>query len=168
VCDQAPVTGPCNDNSSCTTNDTCVNGACTGTPTGAPQLTVTLSPSVLAPANHRMVEVTLTLTAQTECGAPLTAMLVSVTSNQPDDAPGQTDGHTTQDIQGADLGQADTSILLRAERDRVAGERIYTITYSASANGTTVFAQKLVSVQAGHKPPAQATTNPRQKPKPKD
>ena len=55
--------------------------------------------------------------------------LTSVTSNEPDDAPGGGDGSTTGDIQGFDLGTADTAGLLRAERAGSGSGRVYTLTY---------------------------------------
>jgi len=53
-----------------------------------PVLSVSLSPNQLWPANHRLVEVLPTVTASAPSGAPA-VRVVSVTSNEPDDAPGQ-------------------------------------------------------------------------------
>ena len=53
-------------------------------------------------------------------------------SNEPDDAPGGGDGHTTNDIQEADIGTEDYNISLRAERQGKRDGRIYTITYTAT------------------------------------
>src|SRR5262249_1699167 len=77
---------------------------------------------------------------------PLSATLASIVSNEPDDAPGPKDGHTTGDIQGADIGTMDTEFLLRAERDSSGTGRVYTVTYTTmdsaghtkSASGTVI------------------------------
>ena len=62
--------------------------------------------------------------------------LVSVTSNEPDDAAGNRDGNTRNDIVVVD----DDSFRLRAERDDRGSGRVYTITYRATdscGNSTT-------------------------------
>ena len=69
--------------------------------------------------------------------------LISLTSSEPDDAPGGTDGATTQDVQDAAAGTADTTFLLRAERDGNGPGRVYTFIYGArdpSGNATTALA----------------------------
>jgi hypothetical protein len=134
-----------------------------------PHLTIdSVTPNILSPSNHKMVAITVSLTSRTCAGTPVAAILSSITSNQPDDVGGESDGHTTQDIQGAEFGTADTEFFLRAERDRNVGERIYTITYTATANGRTTFTQAEVHVPgSGHKA-AQTLPKPRQKPAPKD
>jgi hypothetical protein len=53
-------------------------------------------------------------------------------SSEPDDAAGNTDGHTTDDIQGATTGTADFAIKLRAERDSEGSGRAYTLVYQAT------------------------------------
>jgi hypothetical protein len=55
--------------------------------------------------------------------------LVSVASNEPDDAPGLGDGKTTNDIQGVMPGTADLAFELRAERDGTGQGRTYSFVY---------------------------------------
>src|SRR5262249_49463141 len=101
------------------------------TDTTPPTLTVSVSPSLLWPPTHRMVDITARITAADVCSTP-TVMLVSVTSNEPDDAAGGGDGTTLQDIQGAAIGTADTSLALRAERAEKGSGRVYTLIYAAT------------------------------------
>ena len=75
--------------------------------------------------------------------------LASVTSNEPDDAPGKGDGNTTGDIQGFDVGTSDTAGFLRAERDGTGSGRVYTLTYVARANGGTCTATVTVPHDRG-------------------
>lgn len=92
-----------------------------------------LDPPELWPPNHRMVAVTATVTASDVCDPnPLTIVLTSVTSDEPDNAPGGGDGNTTNDIQGAELGLPDFSFELRAERAGSGDGRIYTAIYTAT------------------------------------
>jgi hypothetical protein len=65
------------------------------------------------------------------CDPSASVVLASVTSSDPDDAPGGSDGYTTNDIQDASIGTADFDILLRAERTLRRGGRVYTIQYKA-------------------------------------
>jgi parallel beta-helix repeat protein len=110
--------------------------------------TLTATPDVLWPPNHRMVEVKITVVAEDKIDPNLTIELVSVVSSEPEkpeeddkdekpekpekpeDARG--DGRTTDDIQDAETGTLDTSILLRAERAGGGAGRIYTLTYRAT------------------------------------
>jgi large repetitive protein len=65
-----------------------------------------------------MVPITTTVTPSETCGGAITVVLASIMCSEPDDAPGPTDGQTTQDIQGPTSGLADFDFELRAERDR--------------------------------------------------
>jgi len=96
-----------------------------------PVLLVTLDAPPLWPPNHRMVEVQARLTVADACGGA-TYDLVSVVSNEADDAPGNGDGHTTPDIAGAGDVAGDTTFLLRAERSGSGAGRLYTATYAAT------------------------------------
>lgn len=98
--------------------------------TTPPALLVSLEPAVLWPPNHRMVQVTASVSATDACG-PASVSLLSVISSEPDDAPGGGDGATTNDIQGAVAGAPDFEFLLRAERATGGPGRTYTATYRA-------------------------------------
>ncbi|MBZ5639981.1 MAG: DUF2817 domain-containing protein [Acidobacteriia bacterium] len=97
----------------------------------APILTAVASPSVLWPPSHDMVAVHATVVATDACDPSPSFVLASVTSSEPDEAPGDGDGHTTGDIQDATIGTADLDVLLRAERDGNGPGRTYTIEYRA-------------------------------------
>jgi hypothetical protein len=132
---------PCDDGMSCTVNDACHDGVCAGST--APGISVTLSPSVLRPANHQMVTITATVTAMDACGRPLTPILTSITSSEP----GSAEGRTGPDIQGASLGTPDTHFQLRAERSKDGPGRTYTVVYTATGNlGETATASASVFV----------------------
>ena len=103
----------------------------TVTDTTVPSLHVTLTPTSLWPANHKMVRITATVNFADSCGPAPSVVLTSITSSQPDN--GQGDGDTANDIQDAQIGTFDRSFLLRAER--FGGDpngRTYTITYTAT------------------------------------
>jgi len=156
ACSHNPTTNPCDDFNPCTFGDNCATGSCMGTfdaQAGTPTVSSYLvAPTTLTPANHMLVEVTTSLNAQAACGGTLTPILASITSSQSDDAPGPSDGNTVGDIQNAQLGTADYSFLLRAERDRNLGPRIYTITYSVtSSNGVTISEGRTVTVPLNKK-----------------
>lgn len=110
-----------------------------------PSLEVSLSPSVLAPANHRMVTVKATVLANDHCdGDDVDIRLVSIVSNEPADDKG--DGRTQPDIEGAELGTGDLEFLLRAERSGQGLGRVYTVKYRAtdSAGNSTEATAKVV------------------------
>jgi len=112
----------------------------------APTLEVSVTPDSLWPPNHRYVDVAATVAAEDDFDPAPTVSLVSVTSNEPDDAPGGGDGSTRNDVVIVD----DDSFRLRAERDEAGGGRSYTITYrvtDACGNATTGTATVKVPVQ---------------------
>jgi hypothetical protein len=110
-----------------------------------PQITVTLNVAMLCPPNHQLVPVTAVVQATDRCDPALTFRLVSIASNEPDDGLG--DGDTAGDIQGADLGTADGSFLLRAERAGNGAGRAYTVVYRATdSTGNSSTASATVSV----------------------
>jgi hypothetical protein len=112
--------------------------------TTPPELLVGLSPDLLWPPNHRMVDITASFTATDLCSTP-TVVLLSVSSNEPDD--GEDDGGTVDDIQGALPGSADAEFELRAERRSGGDGRIYAATYTATdAAGNTTPATRYVLV----------------------
>ena len=111
-----------------------------GTP---PNVAVDLSPRTLWPANHRMVNIQATVRASDFCGSIVDLKLLSIVSNQPDDATG--DGHSTKDI-AANVGTSDQSFQLRAERSGNT-ERTYTVTYQVTdASGNRAHASAEVVV----------------------
>jgi len=118
----------------------------TVTDTRSPEIAVSLSPTVLWPPFHQMVATAASVTASDLCGGT-TVLLVSIASNEPDDAPGDGDGSTTGDIQGADPGTADFSFSLRAERDGQGEGRVYTVLYEAiDGSGNTAIASAMATV----------------------
>jgi hypothetical protein len=115
--------------------------------TQPPSLQVTLTPTSLWPANHRMVRIDVTINVTDSCGGPPPQVVLnSITSNQPLNGSG--DGNTNGDIQEANFGTFDTSFLLRAER--AGGDpngRTYTVTYTATdASGNQTQASATVHV----------------------
>ena len=110
-----------------------------------PELAVTVSLDSLWPPNHKYVDVNASVSVSDNADSSVTFSLVSVTSNEPDDAPGPADGNTKNDIVIVD---ADT-FRLRAERSNVGTGRIYTITYQATdacGNSTTESATVTVPI----------------------
>jgi predicted extracellular nuclease len=113
----------------------------------APTLDVSVTPDVLFPPNHKYVDVEAIVAVDDDFDSAPTVSLVSVTSNEADDAPGGSDGNTTNDIAVVD----DDSFRLRAERDETGSGRIYTITYRATdacGNSSTESATVTVPVRS--------------------
>jgi hypothetical protein len=128
-----PVTFTATDDSSnssmCSSNVSVVD-------TTPPVIQVTVTPDVLWPPNHRLVDITASVTVADICDPAPTFVLTSITSNEPDNGTG--DGDTAGDIRGAALGTPDLSFRLRAERSGKGDGRVYTIVYTASdASGNT-------------------------------
>ena len=96
-----------------------------------PDIGVTVTPCELWPPNHKMAEIEAIVEVSDTVDPAPAIVLVSVTSNEPEDATGDGDGHTEMDIEGADLGTADLLFLVRAERAAVEEGRIYTVVYCA-------------------------------------
>ncbi len=112
--------------------------------TTPPEISVALDPTLLWPPNHKMRDIAAVVTVTDNCpGAGW--VLASVESNEPDNGPA--DGNTVNDIQGADLGTADDSFQLRAERAGSGSGRIYTATWTATdQNDNTTDASGVVLV----------------------
>jgi predicted extracellular nuclease len=116
-------------------HDPVVVGICEAT---APVVSVTADPDVLWPPNHKYVDVSTTVDV-TDADDNPTVTLLSVTSNEPDNATGNGDGNTVNDIVILD----DDEFQLRAERSGSGDGRVYTITYEvtdACGNSTTASA----------------------------
>jgi hypothetical protein len=115
-------------------DDSTNSSSCTSTvsvaDTVAPEIAVTVIPSVLWPANHALRAVTATVTVTDRCDPSATFRLVSITSSEPDEGLG--DGDAPGDIQDAAVGTPDTVFALRAERSGLGPGRTYTIVYRAT------------------------------------
>lgn len=127
--------------------ETVTTVAITVVDTTPPEISVSVSPDTLWPPNHKMIPVSMDVSVSDNCDADPDIVLISVVSSEPDDARGGGDGHTTNDIQDADIGTEDYNISLRAERQGKGHGRIYTITYEATdASGNNATASATVTV----------------------
>jgi FG-GAP-like repeat/Thrombospondin type 3 repeat len=124
--------------------------------TQPPTLTLHTDPTTLFPPNHEMIPVRVWWEAVDLCDSTgVGVQLVSAVSSEPDDAPGNNDGATTGDIQGADIGTPDTALLLRSERNGKGSGRTYTLSYHAvdhSGNAAPAVATITVPRDEGHGP----------------
>jgi hypothetical protein len=96
-----------------------------------PLVDLMLDPSELWPPNHSLVSVHATVDV-TDC-SPVTVILESVTSNEPDNGIG--DGNHEPDIVGADPGTEDYDFKVRAERSGTGIGRTYTVEYRVTDAG---------------------------------
>ena len=96
----------------------------------APTLKLVLDKTELWPANHKMIPVKTSVSADDSLSGVSTFVLTSITSSEPDNGLG--DGDTADDIQGAQPGTLDTEFMLRAERSGKGNGRVYTVTYTAA------------------------------------
>jgi N-acetylneuraminic acid mutarotase len=120
-----------------------------------PALDVFTDPASLWPPNHEMVQVHIGWDVHDACDPQPEVSMISVTSGEPDDAPGNNDGATANDIQGADIGTPDTQLLLRSERNGQGLGRVYALTYRAidrSGNAVPGLATVTVPHDQGHGP----------------
>jgi hypothetical protein len=114
----------------------------------APSVSCSVSPSKLrTPANnHKLVNITASVTVTDSGSGPNGFTLVSVASSQADSGLGT--GDVPNDIQGWVTNTADLSGQLRAER--YGGERTYTLTYRGyDVAGNTTDCQATVTVSKG-------------------
>jgi hypothetical protein len=92
--------------------------------------------------HHKYVDVSTTVDVIDADEAP-TVTLIGVTSSEPDDATGNGDGDTVDDIVIVD----DEEFQLRAERAGSGDGRVYTITYEVTdACGNSTIASATVNV----------------------
>jgi hypothetical protein len=115
--------------------------------TQPPVVRVRAEPRYLWPPNHELREVEIRVRVRDACGDEddVEVELIEAKSNEPDNGSG--DGNTVNDIQGADLGTDDRSVLLRAERAGNGDGRVYTLTYrvtDAAGNQTDAEAKVYV------------------------
>lgn len=116
-----------------------------------PLISVSVSPDVLWPPNHKMVTIQAEIEVIDICDPDPAVTLVSIVSNEPDDDTG--DGATTGDIQEAAFGTDDREFSLRAERKGDGEDRVYTITYEVEdMSGNTAQAQAIVTVPHSKRP----------------
>jgi len=132
--------------------------------TKPPVVTVSADPAFLWPPNHRMVPVTVTATANDACDPSPQVMLAAVASSEPDDAPGEGDGHTIGDTPGAYPAPPVGEVLLRAEREGAGTGRVYTLTPVATDNsgrvGSAVARVIVPHQQGGATEPVQLEVEP--------
>jgi uncharacterized protein len=110
----------------------------------APTLSVTATPDLLWPPNHKYVTVEASPVYSDNYDTSPDLDLVSVTSNEPDN--GADDGNTVDDIVVVD----DDTFKLRAERSESGTGRVYTITYRVTddcGNSTTASATVMVPLE---------------------
>jgi len=115
--------------------------------TTPPEISVAVSPQILWPPNHKMKTINTIVTVTDPVDPNPQVILESITSNEPDDAPGGGDGNTVDDIQDAEFGTEDYEFSLRAERSGKGEGRVYTITYRVTNfTGATNTATATVTV----------------------
>ncbi len=83
------------------------------------------TPNVLWPPNHKMVPVTIAVSASDAC-SNVTSNIVGVTSDEPVD--GRGDGHTSPDW----IVTGPLTLLVRSERSGTGDGRVYTVTINAA------------------------------------
>jgi hypothetical protein len=102
---------------------------------------VSASPNVLWPPNHKMAPVAVAVSASDVSSPPVTCKITSVTSNEPLIGPGS--GHTAPDWQIT----GDLSVNLRAERSGTGNGRVYTLAVQCTdASNNSSSARTTVSV----------------------
>jgi hypothetical protein len=112
--------------------------------TTPPTLSVELSPSVLWPPNHELINVHATVHVEDLCDANATFVLDRIETLDAGGDGGDPDG---PDVTGADQGTADVDCQLRAERSGAGEGRRYALVYRATDGaGNVVEATAFVEV----------------------
>ena len=104
---------------------------------------LTAAPNTLWPPNHKMVPVTVEVSASDTCGSDLVSRIILVSSNEPGNGLG--DGDTAPDWKLT----GDLTLNLRAERSATGSGRLYTITVECTDAGGNS-ATKTVAVAVPH------------------
>jgi hypothetical protein len=106
-----------------------------------PEMTVTIEPDVLWPPNHKMMPVSVTVTATDNCSSEPLCQITSIASNEQINEIG--DGNTAPDWEITGILTAN----LRAERAGIGSDRIYTATVECTDDvGNSATAQATVTV----------------------
>jgi hypothetical protein len=138
------ATDDSNNSASCASTVTVVD-------TTPPTISLSLSPTLLWPPNHKLWDITATVTVSDVCDPAASFVLTSIVSDEPDNGNG--DGNTNGDIQDAAFGTADTQFRLRAERQGGGDGRVYTVKYTATdGSGNTAQAVGYVFVPHDRRP----------------
>lgn len=116
----------------------------------APTITLTTQAITLSPSNHKYQTVNVSdmvASASDNCDPNVNAsavVIAQVTSDEPDNAPGNSDGNTVDDIV---IAANCKSVQLRAERDDNRNGRVYTVTLKVTdSSGRTTTATRKVTV----------------------
>ena len=114
-----------------------------------PGMSLSASPQVLWPPNHKMVPVTIAVSASDNCDPAPSCMISSVASNEPVNGTG--DGNTSPDWEVT----GDVTVDLRAERSGSGTGRVYTIEgecTDASGNSSADTVEVYVPHDQGDRP----------------
>lgn len=120
-----------------------------------PTITLTTQPITLSPPNHKYQTVSvndMVLSASDNCDPNVNrgaVVIAQVTSDEPENAPGNSDGDTLNDIV---IASDCRSVRLRAERDSNLNGRVYTVTLKvtdSSGNVTTATRKVTVPISPG-------------------
>lgn len=111
----------------------------------APTLNVSFNQSVITDRSHKFIPINATVDVEDELSGFAAFELVSIVSNQAEDAKGS--GNTLVDIEGAEYGTPDTEFSIRAERTGKE-DRVYSVTYKATDKaGNEVFITEKITVK---------------------
>jgi len=111
----------------------------------APALNVSFNQSIITDRSHKLIPITATVDVEDELSGVAAFELVSIVSNQAEDAKGS--GNILVDIEGAEFGTPDTEFSIRAERSGKE-DRVYLVTYKATDKaGNEVFKTETITVK---------------------